>query len=267
MTYPLTSDPPVTPDDSVYEEAQCVTHGAFQQRVLALLPGMNPIRSRCPACLAADAEQAEERAKKQGAAERQMKIDRLIARSNIPVRFQERSFGDYDPEVKPAKVALAVCRRYAEDFASQSERGRSLVLTGGPGTGKTHLACAVANHVIEQNLSQVRFTTVSEMLRRIKETYRKDSDISESQVIGSFSECDLLIIDEIGVQVGSEHEKLLLFEVLNQRYNDLLPTILISNLSADELETFLGHRVMDRYRECGVILAFDWQSYRGKKQS
>lgn len=264
MTSQQTSDQ-ILPDDSVFEDAECEAHGTFRQRVLEMLPGMRAIRSRCPKCTEEAAAESAAKAAQQKAAERMVRVERLTGQSGVPARFQDRVFGDYDPETKAAKMAYTVCKRYAEDFASQASRGRSLVLTGGPGTGKTHLACAIANHVIEHDLATVRFITVSEMLRRIKETYRRDATITESEVIAGFANCDLLIVDEIGVQVGSEHEKLLLFEVLNSRYQDLQPTILISNLSADELETFLGHRVMDRYRECGVVLAFDWQSFRGRR--
>lgn len=56
-----------------------------------------------------------------------------------------------------------------------------------------------------------------------------------------------------------------MFEILNGRYQELRPTILISNLNTDALESLLGQRIMDRYRECGSVLAFDWQSHRGLK--
>jgi DNA replication protein DnaC len=119
--------------------------------------------------------------------------------------------------------------------------------------------------VIQEFQAVVVFEPVSQALRKIKETYRDGSDKRESDVIGGYTACDLLILDEIGAQVGSEHEKQLMFEILNDRYQDMRPTILISNLNAQELEQFLGHRVMDRYRECGVVLAFDWESHRGAK--
>ena len=141
----------------------------------------------------------------------------------------------------------------------------NIVLVGGPGTGKTHLACAIGNAVMESSLASVLFVPVSAMLRSIKETYRKASERSEQQAINDFCEPDLLILDEVGVQVGSEHEKLLMFEVLNERYQHMLPTILISNLPPDELEGFLGQRVMDRYRECGSVIAFNWASHRGQR--
>lgn len=252
------------PDEPVVETAVCPTHGEFEQRVLSMLPGTRPIRSLCPKCAEARAAAEAETERRQKAATRRLDVDARHRDSGVPLRFRDRTFANYEPETKPAKIALAVCKRYAETKEELRE-GRSLVLTGGPGTGKTHLACAVAKHVIEEHVASVRFVTVADMLRQIKETYRKDATQTESSVIESFIGCDLLVIDEIGVQVGSEHEKLLLFEVLNGRYQELAPTILVSNLSAEELEQFLGHRVMDRYRECGVILAFDWASFRGKR--
>ena len=119
------------------------------------------------------------------------------------------------------------------------------------------------NTVINQHLGSAAFGTVAAFLRRIKSTYSKDSQSSEQRAIDELLRPELLVLDEVGVQVGSEHEKLLMFEILNGRYQELRPTILVSNLNTEALESFLGQRVMDRYRECGSILAFDWQSYRG----
>lgn len=252
-------------DEPQIESAECPDHGPFEQKVFTPFPGERAIHSGCPVCASErKAEQDAAQAQKTLVA-RQVAAESLLEASGVPLRFRDRTFAEYKPPTAAAKTALSVCKRYAEDFAGQAQRGRSLVLTGGPGTGKTHLACVIASTVINAELAKVRFVTVSDMLRRIKETYAKDSPLTESNVIAGFSNCDLLIVDEVGVQVGSEHEKLLLFDVLNARYQDLKPSILISNLSAEELETFLGHRVMDRYRECGVVLAFDWASHRGMK--
>ena len=75
----------------------------------------------------------------------------------------------------------------------------------------------------------------------------------------------LLILDEVGVQLGTEHEMRILFEVVNERYADCLPTILISNLDEAELLKFTGARLMDRVRDGGAVVAFDWESHRGKR--
>lgn len=261
----MSSLPDFADDDITFEDARCDTHGPFQRRVLQPWPGAPAIRGKCPECAEAEGRAAAAETKRREALERQLEVRRLTGLAGIPPRFADRSFAAYQAETTGQRTALGVCRRFAQDFPAQRERGRSLVLTGGPGTGKTHLACAIANAVMADHLAVARFVTVSDMLRRIKETYRKDATMGEGEVIRGFVACDLLVLDEIGVQVGSEHEKLLLFEVLNGRYQELRPTILLSNLSADELEDFLGHRVMDRFRECGTVLAFDWDSYRGRR--
>lgn len=264
MNSPNHSDLPT--DETTTELALCDTHGEFERKVYPpIFEGMQSLRTGCPACAAEAREREAERERRSKQAEHEFHVRRRLEAARIPARFAGKSLDCYTGSNPGQKLALNVCRKYVEDFPDHAEVGRSLVLTGQPGTGKTHLACAVLSAVIEKYAVRGVFDTVSDLLRAIKETYRKDSPFSERDVIGRYVGCDLLVVDELGVQVGSEHEKLLLFEVLNGRYQELRPTILISNLSARELEDFLGHRVMDRYRECGVVLAFDWESYRGSK--
>lgn len=248
-------------------DAICPEHGKFVQRVTEyhVLDRPTVIRSGCPTCVADRKAREDARKAAEIAADRARRVDALFNRSGIPARFADRTFAGYRATEQGQKIALGVCRAYAESWQEKQASGASLVLTGKPGTGKTHLACAIGATVIDDHLGSVLFATVSAMLRAIKETYRKDSERSEQSVIDRLAEPDLLIVDEVGVQVGSEHEKLLMFEVLNERYQNMRPTILISNLAVDELEAFMGHRVMDRYRECGAVLAFDWQSHRGQQ--
>lgn len=253
-------------DETTIETALCEKHGEFEQKVHPpIFEGMAEFRTRCPKCAAEIRAAEEDRERRAREAEREYRISQMMRDAGIPARFADKTVSGYVARNPGQKLAQNVCQKYVEDFPEHAKVGRSLVMTGQPGTGKTHLACAILSAVIDRYAVSGRFETVSDLLRAIKETYRKDSVESEREVIDRYVYCDLLVVDELGVQVGSEHEKLLLFEVLNGRYQELRPTILLSNLSADELETFMGHRVMDRYRECGVVLAFDWDSYRGSK--
>lgn len=245
-------------------DALCQEHGPYTANVLHFGDMGKPITSRCPKCSAEVRAKEDARKAAEEARERQRKVDGLVYRSGIPARFSDRGFANYAATETGQKIAMGVCRAFADKWPEKLASGASLVLTGGPGTGKTHLACAVANTVMRDNLAVCTFGTVATMLRHIKSTYAKDSQRNEQDAINDLIEPDLLILDEVGVQVGSEHEKLLMFEVLNSRYQELKPTILISNLDAGELEEFLGQRVMDRYRECGSVLAFDWASHRGQ---
>ena len=259
---PISEPPPSEQCETV--DAICPTHGAYAARVYRI-EHCRPIQTGCPQCgeerRAAEAERKEREAQ----AERSRKVHALLSSAGLPARFADRSFDSYTAKEQGQKIALGVCRAFAEAWPEKRAAGGSLVLSGAPGTGKTHLACAIANYVMREHLASAAFGSVATMLRHIKDTYRKDSDRSEQDAINDLVRPDLLILDEVGVQIGSEHEKLLMFEVLNSRYQELRPTILISNLSASELEGFLGQRVMDRYRECGSVLAFDWQSFRGQQ--
>lgn len=64
------------------------------------------------------------------------------------------------------------------------------------------------------------------------------------------------------MQFGSDAEKLILFEIINGRYEAVKPTILLSNLNIDGLKGYMGERVVDRLREGGKADRFDWPSYR-----
>ncbi|HHK7933447.1 TPA: ATP-binding protein, partial [Serratia marcescens] len=111
-----------------------------------------------------------------------------------------------------------------------------------PGTGKNHLALAIAKSVIESHQSPAAFTTALKIAREYKSTWSKTSTRTEDEVIRQFTRPDLLIIDEIGVQFGSEAEKLIMFEIINTRYERMRPTILISNQSKEELSSFFPRR-------------------------
>jgi DNA replication protein DnaC len=266
QTFPQTSDKPAYPE----RQDVCDVHGPFTSKnysanAKAMLSFTIPeCWSKCPACLEQAATEKADKEARAAAREKQGKIAQLVNGCCIPPRFADRSIANYTTS-RPGQVkAAAVARRFVDNWAECKKAGRSMVFTGGPGTGKTHLACAIAREIAELHMAAPLFITVSAMLRHVKSTYRKDANQTETGAISDFTDGpDLLIVDEIGVQVGSDHEKLLLFEILNERYQCLRPTILISNLNITELEAYLGQRIMDRYRECGAVIAFDWESHRG----
>lgn len=244
----------------------CEKHGDYESKCLAVFPGCNPVYSGCPACNAEYMARKEtENLARQELSRRdahQRELDRLFGNSGIPSRFVDRTFETFKAKTREQEHALTVSRRLVESVTDES--GASVIFTGRPGTGKTHLACAAAQETIRMFRSAA-FITVSGALRKIKDTYRRDSEISESEALDSFLLPDLLILDEVGAQTGSEHEKTLMFEIINERYQNCRSTILISNLTIQEISQFLGDRVIDRFRESGAVIAFNWESYRGKK--
>lgn len=239
----------------------CETHGNYEAKGQRLMGRL--FTSGCPQC----AEQAEARKKSEHddklRAARERRVRDLAHGSLIPKRFQGYGFDDYQPPNDKAAKAKAACQRYAEQFEGRLQMGGGLVLCGKPGTGKTHLACAIANHIMREFCRVPLFTSVTKMSRAVKATYGPKAEKSEAQVIRSFVEPDLLILDEVGAQRGTETELLLAQEIIDERYQEVRPTILISNLPESELGRYIGDRAIDRmYEGGGAILAFDWESFR-----
>jgi len=157
---------------------------------------------------------------------------------------------------------LKVCMRYVEVFDDCLEKGRCLVLVGRSGTGKTHLACAMAMALAEAGRA-VRFCTVYKMLDEIKHR-AFHAGASEHDEVARYGRYDLLILDEVGAQVGSDWERATLFKIINNRYEACLPTIMISNLPKEGFVQYVGDRVFDRMQENGgVTVPFEWDSCRG----
>ena len=224
--------------------------------------------SKCPRCeeeLEKERElKAIERQKAKDAETRRLSIEYNFKKSLIPFRFKKNSFETYEAKTKEQIYNKKIMMDYATNFEVNLKDGISVILSGKVGNGKTHLACAVANYVIENLNKTALFLNVVDAFSKIKETYTKKSENSESDVLNQFCNIDLLILDEFGVQVGSEHEKLLLFRIINTRYENLMPTILISNLSALEIKNF-EHRIYDRLKEGGFLLTFTGESMRRSK--
>jgi len=196
---------------------------------------------------------------------RQTKATEALAGINIGARYKGMSFADFDASGKGAAKVLTICSRYAETFSDRLNGCDNLLMLGNPGTGKNMLAACICQSVAGQGYSAIH-TTAMKLVRKIKESWGKGKDLTEQQAIDQFSRPDLLVIDEVGVQYGSDTEKILLFEVINERYEAMRPTIVISNLGIVDVEAFLGPRIMDRFHEGkSSVLEFSWDSYRRRK--
>lgn len=196
--------------------------------------------------------------------EKQKKVDfdRRFASVQIGNRFQDKHWDDFVPPCPDAERVLSFCRKYADGFSAHRKTGAGLVFVGNPGTGKNMLSALIARDVVAAGFTALH-TTAAKLIRRIRSTWGGGGD--EEAALREFCSPDLLIIDEVGVQAGSESEERLLTEVINDRYESRSPVILISNLDLQALERYLGFRAMDRLCEDGRVLPFTWQSWRRKK--
>lgn len=240
---------------------ECQKHGRFESKRIAMPMG-GYIQSTCQKCREEEAIQQKKEDEYMEWRELQIRVTKNFDSYSLPKRFANKSFAEYKTDSANSVRALNFCKKYADTFAQRKEAGGGLVLCGKAGTGKTHLVSAIINQLESEKYISVFMSAVA-ATRHVKATYSRDSMQSESDAIRNFQGPDLLVLDEVGVQFGTDAEKLILFEIINMRYQNVLPTILISNLTLEELESYIGERVVDRMHEGGgAVLSFDWESYR-----
>jgi len=115
--------------------------------------------------------------------------------------------------------------------------------------------------VMEKHLATAQYTTVAGLARATREAFRRDSDESETSVFDRYANAQLTILDELGAG-SSQHERDLLFGLIDARYAEELPMILVSNLPPSDLERYLGERAFDRLIEAAVFLPMTGSSRR-----
>lgn len=238
----------------------CETHGEFESRNY-----IGRVWSRCPECAEAEETKRKQELEAKARLERRQRWEVKIGAAGIPERFQARTLDMFEAKTPAQQHALEFAKNYAANFAQALQTGQSALFVGKPGTGKTHLAVGIGLRIMGAENRTVLFTTVMRAIRRVKDSWAKDSTETETQAIAALAFPDLLILDEVGIQFGSEFERNILFDVLNERYEKRKPTIVLSNLGKADLIQYLGERVYDRLREDnGKFIAFEWESYRGK---
>lgn len=240
---------------------ECEQHGAYASRAVRI--GERVIHwSKCPVCcdaarLVREAEEADKELR-----DRQSRLEARLNKSGIPLRYRAKDFASYVVNSDKQEKALSIAMEFAAKFPKHLEVGTIMVFSGLMGTGKSHLATAIAQEVMKAET--VLYTSAIDAVRMIRDTWRRDSERTESQVLHELANIGLLILDEVGVQYGTEAEQVSLFDIIDKRYRDLMPMILLTNLNKAGMKSFLGDRSFDRLREGGVWVTFDWESQRGQ---
>ncbi|MFH1079142.1 MAG: ATP-binding protein [Pseudomonadota bacterium] len=201
----------------------------------------------------------------------QQKLNTLLANSMLRERFIGKTFDNFHPfgmgREKQQRV-LSIARDFADNFHSHRQAGTWLLFMGNVGTGKSHLCAAIINQVIRADCSAL-FTKTPRLLREVKDTFHRDAETTQSEIISRMGKIDLLVIDEVGIQFGTDTERMILYEILDLRYEAMRPVILTTNITdLKTLEKLLGERIIDRLFEGeSKIVLFEWESHRRFQKS
>lgn len=195
---------------------------------------------------------------------KQIACDDLNRRSPLSLSdFESFDLSFYNGECRHKMSNIFnYCRAYAENFKSDSD---SIIMTGATGLGKTHLALAIANEVIKKGKGVI-YITAPGMVSALEE-YQFGREVPDEEITPKLlSDCDLLIIDDLGTEFLNNFSRGAIYNVFNSRITAGKPTIINTNLSLPELEKNYSDRFVSRVTGYCRRLHFEGSDIRIQKK-
>ncbi len=176
--------------------------------------------------------------------ERQEKLRKL---SNLAA-FAGKTFASFVIDVHLApyeQQSLRSAYEIAFRFASETPlSNRWLLLKGAYGCGKTHLAAAIGNERIKRG-DEVLFITTPDLLDHLRSAFGPTSETGYDELFDRVRNVPLLILDDLGVENPSQWAQEKLFQLLNHRYANRIPTVITTNVSVDSFDPRIRSRLLD----------------------
>ena len=183
--------------------------------------------------------------------------------------FQTFSLDYYSDTIDPAlglshREIMTSVRNYLERYAdSFTPQAKSLIMLGKTGLGKTHLSLAVVNRVLDRGFN-VYYDSAQGILDRLEKDHfnrgPRDDELEED-----LYKSDLLVIDDLGTEMVTSFTLSALYQLVNERINDGLPTIFSTNQTPAELEATYSQRLTSRLLGTCDILQFYGNDVRAQK--
>lgn len=213
------------------------------------------VRCACECSVAQNAKEAEEKRKR----DRLQYLDSMRRTGFPDAEMREWTFAKSDhTDQKNENIA----RRYVANFDAMRSQGTGLLLCGSVGTGKSFLAAAIANELINQG-TPCLMTNFSRIISRVSEKFGGDQ-----KYLDDLNRFDLLIIDDLGSERDTEFTWEKVMNVVDARYRAGLPLIITTNLTLKDLadpSDIRRQRVFSRLKEMCVFLEVNGADRRNKK--
>lgn len=154
----------------------------------------------------------------------------------------------------------------AQAVAPRLYKGGLVFLIGDRGPGKTQAATWIASQRIRDGNFCGRYVKALDLWSAVRGTWRAGAEKSEEDAVSVFRKVPFLVIDEAQERGDTESDRQwcdrLLTHIIDHRYDAMLDTLLIANLTKDMYEKTIPSSIRSRVVECGGVKVCDWPSYR-----
>lgn len=184
----------------------------------------------------------------------QERLEKLRKLSNLNA-FSASSFQDFDESIPGTQLAFEEALSFAGDPTH-----RWLVLSGPVGVGKTHLAVAIAQHAIEQNSMAAYFAAVPDLMDHLRSSFAPGSEEGYDERFEEIRTAQLLVLDDLGTENATPWAQEKLYQIINHRYVDRLPTVITTNVDIHSIDDRIASRMLDH--RLTTLVEIDAPDYR-----
>lgn len=159
--------------------------------------------------------------------------EKWLATIGVPNRYLSSSFDCFEG----GNALVALCKDLVlEPF--------SLLLWGGPGSGKTHLSVSTLRERVKEGMTDDVFVCEQDLLRDIRKGYAQG--ISEDEALKKYLNCALLVYDDLGAEKATDWVISTVNLIVDRRYRDVFPMVITTNLKPEQIEERFGERIASR---------------------
>lgn len=167
---------------------------------------------------------------KQKQREKEQEIERLKRSCFISMSQWAYTFANYRGEKDKSYI---IAKNYVKEYEQMKKENIGLLFCGTVGSGKTYLACCIANALIEEYMIRVKIRNFAQIINDLQ---KSGFDLDKNEYIEAITNVSVLILDDLGIERDTSYAKEQVYNIVNSRYLKQKPTIFTTNLPYEKIQ-------------------------------